>query len=169
MDVLVTTVISFFLTQRQGGRTCAEWVITPELYSGSTIHLPTGNKWLGGLHETDYAKGRVDGEDNNIHREELKGWEGKGKRTTLEFYGIISRHYLPETSKQNSRKLVRKPNFCQCYVLKSRSVFLYTRLSYGKLSFSSFQAPSTCNETLSNCYTSHVICCTLGSQEQRND
>lgn len=45
MDVLVTTVISFFLTQRQAGRTCAEWVITPELYSGSTIHLPTGNKW----------------------------------------------------------------------------------------------------------------------------
>ena len=85
----------------------------------------------------------------------------------MEFYDIITRHNLPETSKQNSEKLARKPKFYQCYVLRSRLVFLDSCLSYGKLSFFSFQAPSTCNEILSTCYTSHVICCILGSQEQR--
>ena len=92
------------------------------------------------------------------------GWSGEGEEKTRNF---IPRHYLPETSKQSSRKLVRKPIFYQCYVLKSRSVFLDSCLSYGKLLLFAFLVPLTCNEILSICYASHVICCILGSQEQR--
>jgi len=158
----------FFL--RQGGRTYWKSTVFGNCIREGLFIYQQGRCNVGCLQETDTTKGRGWMEKTTIYTG--RSWRierGMGKRTTTEFYAIISRHYLPETSKQNSMKLVRKPNFYQCYVLKSRSVFLDTRLSYGKLSFSSFQAPSTCNETLSNCYTSHVICWTLGSQGQRND
>ena len=99
------------------------------------------------------------------HRESFTevGVERERKKT----WNFIPRHYVPETSKQSSMKLVRKAIFYQCYALKSKLVFLDSCLSCGKLSLFAFQAPLTCNEILSICYASHVICCILGSQEQR--
>lgn len=64
-------------------------------------------------------------------------------------------------------ELVRIPSLERCCLLKSKRVFLDRSLFSGKLSLFSFQAPSTCNETLNICCASHVICYMTGSGELR--
>lgn len=64
-------------------------------------------------------------------------------------------------------ELVRNSSLERYCVLKSKWVFLDSSLFSGKLSFFSFQSPLTCNETLSICCASHVICYMAGSKEQQ--